>query len=200
MLLAAAASAFLWSANTPHNPVTVSQFAVLAVYFLYFVVRRRAVEWLKARITYPRTGYAQPPEELQARDEQALTTLSLEQPQKQNVTSFQLRTVGVLFFLLLWAKLYLFMLTDSKELPYWFAPVLVAAIAAMLYTLNHDTEHSYPWWAALVLALAGLVFLWVDVPPLLQPSLPMLLTGVWFAALGSGRLFRYLREAHVPAH
>ncbi len=197
-LLIVGASALLWRLYASHRWVKLTWLVVLVEILLYFSARRRIVDFLKSRITYPRTGYVQPPEEIESAV-QPLTTLSLQPgaPPKQNVTSFKLKTVNVfLFFLVFLAMPSLNRASD--EMSRWFVPVLMAALAAALYALNRNSEHPYQWRSTLVLALMGLVFLWVDVSPLLQPLLPLLLGGAWLAAVGGGKLIHYLRENPYP--
>jgi uncharacterized membrane protein HdeD (DUF308 family) len=74
----------------------------------------------------------------------------------------------------------------------------VPALAVALYAVNRRSEHPYRWWSALILALAGLVFLWVDVPAPLQRPLPLLLAGAWLLAQGACTLARYLRANPHP--
>jgi hypothetical protein len=72
------------------------------------------------------------------------------------------------------------------------------ALAVALYVLNRSLEHPYPWWSALILALTGPVILWVGVPALLQPPVPVLLVGAWLAAQGVQTLVKYLRTNPYP--
>jgi len=66
------------------------------------------------------------------------------------------------------------------------------------YAVNRRSERPYPWWSALILALTGLVFLWVDVAAPLQRPLPFLLAGGWLLAQGVCRLVSYLRMNPYP--
>jgi hypothetical protein len=162
--------------------------------YLYLFMGRRVLDLVKSHVTYPRTGYVQPPEEVERLSVGTLTTLSLEPdpPPKENVTSFGWRTVTVALIFLL------FLFTPSDGSPRWFMPVLMAALAATLYALNRNSVHPYRWWSALVLGLMGLVFLWVDVPPSLQPLLPFLLLGLWLVAQGGWTLINYLHGNPYP--
>jgi uncharacterized membrane protein HdeD (DUF308 family) len=75
---------------------------------------------------------------------------------------------------------------------------VTAALAVVLYAVNRESERPYRWWSALILAVAGLVFVWVRVPGPLQWPLPFLLTGVWLIAQGSYTLVHYLRTNPYP--
>jgi hypothetical protein len=160
---------------------------------LYFLMERRILDFLKARFTYPRTGYVQPPEELEWRVE-PLTMLHLrpDPPAKENRTYFRLRTMGpiVLFFALFWA--------NGHPAGRWVVPSVTPALAVTLYVANRGSERAYRWWSALILALAGMAFLWVDVPPPLQGPLPFLLAGAWLVAQGGYTLVRYRRTNPFP--
>ncbi|MEN6534655.1 MAG: hypothetical protein ABFD89_13385 [Bryobacteraceae bacterium] len=189
-LLVSGAMELLWRMYAPH-PKAGHYLAVGTGFFLYFYIGTRILDLLKSRVTYPRTGYVQPPEETQRLIGEPLTTLSLRpvpQP-KENVTSFGWRTVIVIYF---------FLVTPWDGSPRWFVPVLMAAIAATLYALNRVSEHPYRWWSTLVLGLTGLVSLLADVPPLLQPLLPLLLVGLWLVGQGGWTLINYLRQNPQP--
>lgn len=192
-LVIMAALAFLWRIYAPKPWIWFDWVIVAAGFILYYLVERRVLDFLKSRVTYPRTGYVQPPEEVPRRV-QTLTTLSLrpDPPAKENVTSFQWRTVMLVF----WFS-YPFML-KSNPLGRWAVPVVVPALAVALYAVNRGSEHPYRWWSALILALAGLVFLWVDAPAPLQRPLPLLLAGGWLLAQGACTLVHYLRTNPDP--
>jgi hypothetical protein len=189
-LLVSAASGLLWRLFLP-NPPAWHGFGLGVGFVLYFWMGRRVLDLLKSRATYPRTGYVQPPEELERLRGEVLTPLSLQArpPRNENVTSFGWRTATVVF---------LFLVTPIDGSPRWFVPVLMAALAAALYALNRSSEHPYPWRATLVLGLMGLLSLWENVPPLLRPFLPLLLVASWLLALGGWTLVHYLRENPVP--
>ena len=145
-------------------------------------------------MTYPRTGYVQPPEE----DERAvipppaLITLSLSPgpPVEENATSFNRRTAMPIFFIL--------SLSFNPKPPRPLAPLVLLALALALYAANRRLERPYHWGWALILALTALVFLWVDVPPLLQPLLSYLLVGGWLVTQGVCTLVHYLRANPDP--
>jgi hypothetical protein len=191
-LFVSAALGLLWRMYVPS--LRVSHGLVVGVGFLLYTFMGRSIlDVLKSRITYPRTGYVQPPEDMEGPKGGTLTTLSLQPgpPPRGNVTSFGRRTVAVIF-------VFVFLVIPSAGSPRWFVPVLTAALAATLYTLNRTSEHPYRWWSALILGLMALVFLWVDVPSLRQPWLPLLLVGLWLLAQGGWTLINYLLENPYP--
>jgi hypothetical protein len=168
--------------------------AIYAVFILYLFSERGVLDFLKAHFTYPRTGYVQPPEEKEWRVE-TLTTLSLlrpDPPPKENVTFFRLRTVWPILMVLVLFE------PQGSSIGRWFAPCVTPAVAVALYVVNRESERPYRLWSSLILAVAGLVFVWVRVPGPLQWPLPFLLTGGWLAAQGGYRLVHYLRTNPYP--
>ena len=192
-LVIMAALMFLWHLYVPKRWIRLDLLIVVAGFTFYYLMERKILDFLKSQVTYPRTGYAQPPEEVPRRV-QTLTTLSLQPdpPAKENVTSFQWRTVMLVFWFC-----YPIIL-NGNPLGRWAVPVLMPALAVTLYLVNRRSEHPYRWWSALILALAGLVFVWVDVPAPLQRPLPLLLAGGWLLAQGGCTLVHYLRVNPYP--
>ena len=98
-LVIMAALMFLWRLYVPKRWIRLDLLIVVAGFTFYYLMERKILDFLKSQVTYPRTGYAQPPEEVPRRV-QTLTTLSLQPdpPAKENVTSFQWRTVMLVFW------------------------------------------------------------------------------------------------------
>lgn len=172
-LLIFGASGFLWRIYAPNPWDEVLFRGDTGGFILLSWKGREVLDFLKSHVTYARTGYVQSPEE--SATPQTLITLSLRPgpPADENVTSFQKRTVMVIWW-------FLFILAfNQNPQGRWLVPLGMPALAATLYAVNRSSERPYRWWSALILALTGLVFLWVDLPPLLQPLLPVLLAGGW---------------------
>jgi|HubBroStandDraft_1064217.scaffolds.fasta_scaffold467391_2 hypothetical protein len=110
---------------------------------------------------------------------------------EENVTSFDKRTVMVIFWVLY---------CSFGPIPpaRWLAPLMMLALAVLLYALNRRSERPYRWWSVLMLALTGLVFLLVNVPLLLRGLLSVLLVGGWLMAQGFFILVQYLRANPSP--
>jgi uncharacterized membrane protein HdeD (DUF308 family) len=89
-------------------------------------------------------------------------------------------------------------MTSGSPPARWLVPLVMPALAVTLYAVNRRSERPYPWWSALILALTGLVFVWVDAPAPLQRPLPFLLAGAWLVAQGACRLGHYLRMNPYP--
>ena len=180
-----AVAALLWYAYAPARG-RLAYFAVVAAGFLLYVWKeRRILEFLKSRFTYPRTGYAQPPVEVEEGRRNALTTLSLNPPPSagENVTFFRQRTVMIVFFFA-----YLIWNPQGR----WQVPVMMLALAIALYVMNRKSEHPYAWWSVVILALLGALFLLANIPVPFAPLLALLLTGAWLTAQGVATLAGYL--------
>jgi hypothetical protein len=204
VLLVFGASLWLWRilATTPW-PRSAAPISFAGLYLYFFLVERVVLDFLKSRITYPRTGYVQPPEQswslreppvpLSLRlDDQPYVLSSIPPPVSENKTSFWPRTVNPL---LAFAAVCLF----GRDLPgHWLVLLAMPALAVTLYVVNRSSERPYSWWSALILALTGLPFLWVDVPAALQGRLPFLLAGGWLVAQGVCTLVNYLRMNPYP--
>jgi len=159
-------------------------FIASAAFLLHFAFERRVLESLKARLTYPRTGYVQPPEE--AERGAGLVSLSLsEPPRRQNITSFRARVV-----MICWAFLYIG--SNAQDNPAWLPPVLTTALAAVIYLASRNSERPYSWWSAVILALSGLLFVLLSLPVQIRPSLLLMFAGLWLAAQGGCTLADYL--------
>jgi hypothetical protein len=162
---------------------------------LLFWKERPILDFLKSRLTYPRTGYVQPPKDRQEPLWGGTSTpiaLSLRpgMPPDENVTHFQTRTMMVI---LLWCY---FLTQNQWERGYTLLAMPV--LAAALYVGNRKSERRFRWWSALLLALTGPLLLWIGVPLHLQPLLLPLLAGLWLVAEGGFRLAVYLRANPHP--
>jgi hypothetical protein len=173
--------------------------------FLYFFCAERVVlDFLKSRITYPRTGYAQPPEQdwfgartpvplsLRPSTPYFLSTFSPSPTASENATSFWPGNVRPLL------GFSVVCMAGRDLLGHWLVPLAMPALALTLYLVNRSSERPYSWRWALILALTGLAFLWIDLPEALLAWTPFLLAGVWLLALGSYTLVGYLRMNPYP--
>jgi hypothetical protein len=168
-------------------------FLFLAAGFCLFFWKGRAlVEFCKSRLTYPRTGYVQPPREIEKCPAVMPLSLGPSLPPDENVTRFERREVLIVFW---WCYLIAVGLYpwQTAYLP-WTMPVLAAA----LYAANRKSENPFRWWSALLLALTGPAMAWLDIPPRLQPPALPLLAGAWLMAQGALTLLRYLRANPYP--
>ena len=153
---------------------------------------RSLIEFFKARMTYPRTGYVKPPmhaEELKLSE----PIVSLARPPNENVTDFRRRTVAVLFAG--------WILLGAINHP-WGLPVAMFVTALALYLLNRHSERPYCWWYALFLPAAGLLWMSLDTGQgagdLASQFRVFVIAGLWLSAQGGWTLYGYLRRNPVP--
>jgi hypothetical protein len=165
--------------------------ATLAVMLLLLTVLfawdRRIAQYIKARVTYPRTGYVPAPAPSnEARRREVVIGLGLRRqpPPDENVTAFHERTVVVLI-----AGGWAVSLVNRP----WGLPLMMSAAALALYVLN---RHS--WWSTLFPPAAAFLCLLLDVSGPLQRALVYVIGGVWLLAQGTWTLCRYLRKNPRP--
>jgi hypothetical protein len=184
----------LWLLNQPLRfERLLAAGVLLALILLVNGVDRFITSFLKARVTYPRTGYVQPPMHYEESQQSTpLVGLALANPSRlpsENVTDFRRRTVAVLF--LGW------MLPSATNRP-WGIPAALLAVAVALYILSRNTERPYRLWYTLLLPAAGLVWILLVPQPgksdLTRQFTVFVIAGLWLAALGAWSLRRYLRK------
>jgi len=186
----------LWSLYAPHldSGELLVFMLVTGVFALHYFMERPLLDFLKSRVTYPRTGYVQPPEEMEPGSRSTLITLSLSpKPQpSENVTFFRWKQVTML-----WWFFYVFLMPGHPHSP-WILPVMMPMIALLLFVVSRRLEHRYSWWSTLVLALMGLPFVWLRVERTVQPLVALLLAGGWILAQGLSMLVGYLHAHPAP--
>lgn len=182
-LLLLASIGLLWQVFAAH--LSAFDLLLMAIGFaLHLWKERDVLNFLKSRMTYPRTGYAQPPEEA-PNQSASLISLDIRPAPKteRNVTFFRARTV----FFVFWVIYPLFNVNPLR----WLPPIIMLALALLLYFCNRNSEHQYRGGWAFVLALSGLIFFRLDVRPQVQPLLCYLIVGAWMAAYGVFTLIQY---------
>ncbi len=184
MALSGGIGLVLWVAGL--NPL----FAFLGLAVLW--KDRSIVDFLKARLTYPRTGYVKPPMNSDELPPQMLTSL-MPPPgsaSDKNVTHFRNNTLVPLIMGVVYT-------TFSERAWFWQVGVWVAVGA--MYLLNRRLERPYRWWELLALALAGSALIAMNVPLASRPFPELMVAGAWLLALGGGKLVRYLRTHPRPS-
>ena len=176
----------------PSNRWMLAAYAVVGVaFFLLWYKDRVILDFCKARLTYPRTGYVRPPNEPVPDSRLEVVTLRTAPPFDWNVTSFRMRTAFVFFVsgafvdCPLWAGR-------------WSVPIVMAVVAVAVYSWNRRDAHPYSWQSALAIALAGLLSAGLEVPLDGRRYIPLLIGGLWLLGHGVPTLVRYLRT--YPAH
>jgi hypothetical protein len=160
-------------------------------FFLLWCTDRVILDYFKARLTYPRTGYVRPPAEPVPDRLLEVVTLRTAPPFDWNVTSFCRRTALVFFVsgafvdCPLWAGR-------------WSVPIVMAVVAVVVYAWNRRGVHAYSWQSALAIALAGLLSAGLEVPLDGRRYIPFVIGGLWLLAHGVPTLVRYLRTYPAP--
>jgi hypothetical protein len=176
----------------PKNPWIGWSMVIVAVAFLLRWWKAAAIlDYFKARLTYPRTGYVRPPADMPDGRWHMITLGLASPPIDSNVTSFRLRTV----YAFLLASL---LVPADPWAARWTVPALMALVAVAVYSWNRREAHPYSWQSVLAIALAGLLSAGLEVPPKSRHFIPMLIGGVWFLAHGVPTLVRYLRTYPAP--
>ena len=152
--------------------------ATESLVLVMFITHRRILDSLKARITYPRTGYVRPPADFPSKHNSLDTILTLGTAHQidENVSSFRSNTVQLFitgFLLVLFLEVR------------WSLPLVMTAIAAAVYFLNRNDVRPYSWRAVLPIALAGFFSAGLDA----QRMAGVAGTGHWRClAAGNGNL------------
>ena len=172
-----------WCSNDAGAWTTAVMVAAVCGFLLLFLYDRPALDFLKTRLTYPRTGYVRPPEEPEPPSAEIISILN---PKRRdwNVTLFRRSTVYIFLVTSLWVH-------NAKD--WWACPSLMTSAALGIYAFNRLQAHWYSWWSVLPIALAGWASLWLDLPRSSRQFLPLLIGGAWLLARGAWTLARYLR-------
>jgi hypothetical protein len=144
---------------------------------------------IKARITYPRSGYAAPPENEDRGEASTPISLFGYPPPKTNVTAFRNRTVFLIF-----QTANIGATADDR----WIPVIATTIIGGSLYWLGRGSERPYSLLSVAVLAAGGLALsLFASTQPT-RPFLPAVWSGVWLMSLGLVHLRRYLHDNPLP--
>jgi hypothetical protein len=159
-----------------------------AIWFLY----RPILNYLKVRITYPRTGYVNPPNDFPDKkpDDNRIFTFGTARPADDNVSSFVRHMVPLIF-----SGVFLMGFLKST---YWGLPLVMIGISAGIYFLNRKEVRSYSLFAVLPIALAGFVAAALDLTPEMRWMATMVICSAWLLGIGIWTLFRYFRSHPKP--
>ena len=185
----------IWGFNLENPWMKGAMIAAALAFLLLFWKDRVILDYFKARVTYPRTGYVSPPAEPEPALSDKLITLGTAPPFDWNVTSFRMRTA---FFFFLMSRLVNFTTEILSVDGRWSVAIVMALVALGVYAGNRRDAHAYSWQSALAIALAGLLSAGVEVPPRSRQFLPLLIGGAWLLAHGVPTLVRYLRTYSAP--
>jgi len=167
-------------------------FAVTTVamcgFFVVLLFDREILNFLKARVTYPRTGYVRPPA-IPRSPSGGTAGAANPKPRDRNVTLFRDSTAYMFvaaFAIVLWA--------DGR----WGVPVAMTIATVLIYFLSRHEARPYSWWSVLPIAVAGWATACMDLPRNGREFLPVLIGGAWLLSRGTWTLARYLRAHPRP--
>jgi len=179
----------------PHWPPSPLRFGLWALaLFLYLSLNlrhRHILEWLKARTTYPRTGYAQPP----ADDTFCLTTLKMRPglgPEESELRASRRRTNYVMLGMIVIASLV--MIVAIRRSWVWIAASLIIAAAMIVARkLIHVS-----WIVPIGFAVLGFSMTFFPPPRDKASAIFLLGWGLIFLLDGGTTLLRYILQNPAP--
>jgi len=166
-----------WRVHEPYHWLRLIVEAALPALVILFMWSPNILDPLKARVTYPRTGYVRPP------------ALPRRSGRDENVSGFPWSTVWLFYVAMTFVRALNGHLANGR----WTVPAVMSLTAVLLYALNCREARPYSWWAVLPIAVAGWASLWLDMPPASREFLPILIGGVWLLSRGTWTLAHYLR-------
>jgi hypothetical protein len=176
---------------------------ILLLYFSLILFQRQIIEWLKFRISYPRTGYAVPPGMAQgAGASPAMTTLSLDSAKhapSPDVEKLRAEYTRRLYLAGGAAILAVFSLLLVQNRWVCFAAGAVMAAAIWIATRG---EERLPWLLLLGFPIGGLwmsLFLADHVFGADRSAYYLAISGILFLLEGAVTLVVYLRQNPRPA-
>ncbi len=173
--------------HQPNVWILLGWIVVVSLYFVILGKHRRILDLLKARITYPRTGYVRPPKDIPKTFDpnQEIVALGLIHRVDENTTWFRNHTFIIFFF----GSFLMRHLPAGR----WNLPSVMMGVALLIYLLNRDDVHTYSWRAVLPIALAGFIAAFLDLTPTAREYAPCVIGGVWLLVIGIWTLVGYLR-------
>jgi len=166
---------------------SVWDFLLFWAFFSPLLKSKKTIEWLKGRITYPRTGYVAPPKATPYSKRDPYTIISItKEPVAPIDGRASRKAIGILNFPLL-----LFVL--------WFADVgwmVCGACLASALLFWREYEDDPPWFEIAGAAIAGLVILPVDGSR--RFGVFLLVFGAAGMVKGATLLISYLRRHLAP--
>ena len=180
----------VWGFYVENRWLRWSMAPVVVAFLLLWWKAPTILDYFKARLTYPRTGYVNPPADIPDGRWHMITLGLASPPVDSNVTSFQ-RTAYVFFLVSVFVPV-------DPWAARWTVPTLMTLVAVAVYVWNRREAHAYSWQSAVTIALAGLLSAGVEVPPGSRRFIPMLIGGVWLLAHGIPALVQYRRTYPAP--
>ncbi|HEY2393434.1 MAG TPA: hypothetical protein VGK22_19835 [Candidatus Angelobacter sp.] len=199
--LVAGTVAFCWGVLTlsgsRHLPIWANVLFIALWFFGLFLLWKRkvALEWLKSRITYPRTGYVAPPEADPKPDPYKMISIISEPPVEPVVVKASTKALEFADFP--FALLIMLLLTDigwPVSVNRWLVPLACLWTALLFWRRNRKDP---PWFEIAAAVIAGFAnaILQVKVD---RFGILLLVFGVTGMIKGTTLLVRYLRQHPAP--
>ncbi len=178
--------------GNPHGWEVWLPVGVMLSYLLVlvmFIMHRRVLDALKARVTYPRTGYVRPPVDFPGKTDSLAKIHTFGTRVDENISTFRSHTV---FLFVIGCPIQQFFDTP------WSLPFVMAGIATGVFFWNRDGIHPYSLPAVLPIALGGVLAPILHMGPAVCWFMPMVIGGAWLLGVGSWTFVRYLRAYPRP--
>jgi len=184
-----------------HESLRWLELALICVASGFLMFReRRLLDVLKARITYPRAGYVQPPS-LVLRFPNPVAILKILNPRpprkNENVTDFSAETWWMFCFFVVTSSLLVMWMRPSPG-ERWLVLLTMPAFAIVLNLVSRRSEHPCGCLSACSLAATGPLLIGAGVPAVWDPFLASLLLGAWLVTRGVLTPSRFLHMNPYP--
>jgi hypothetical protein len=194
------AGSYLLIASHPHthSPVILGgAFIGFGIYAAIFFRLRQTLEWLKSRITYPRTGYTAAPSftvDNSAGRPPELTLLALSpvgehETEQRAHEDLDAKRRGWFFAAVLAAEVLSTLLIHNI----WICAIAGVAIGISIWVVTRNDERM-AWVVALGLPFAGIYMFILPTPHVMRAGFFLAGTGLLLAFVGAAALARYLRR------
>lgn len=188
----------LYTPRWPPSPLTMAAWAVaLGLYMAMSLRQQKLVEWLKARTTYPRTGYVQPPATEGDSGSADLVTLSLHAPnttsseEAQRLLSGRKRR-GILLLVLVLLAMFAMIAIQSR----W-TPSAAGVIVGVGMCISRK-DYRWSWMVPLGFPIVGVCITLFSASLQKAPVYFCAGWGVLFFVDGATTLIRYLLQNPAP--
>jgi hypothetical protein len=171
-----------WGFQTANVWAFAAAMAALCGFLALLWWDRKILDFLKARVTYPRTGYVRPPADPKP-PFGGMVGIPNPRPYDRNEADF--RGPAIVFF----SAMVVAPMANGR----WIVPVLMTIAAVLVYAFNRREALPYSWRSVLPIAVAGWASAWLDLPDASRHFLPILIGGGWLLSRGVWTLARYLR-------
>jgi len=161
----------------------------VVISLIFYIWDRNILDFFKARLTYPRTGYVGTPRESQRQGSDPFLPRE-KTPPSYTVTMFGLRIAY--WFILAPLFVNCAVVMAGGETGRWCVPVIMTVVAALEYRLNRESRR-YPVWSVATIAAAGFASLAWKLPARSIQFVPLLIGALWLSAHGWWRLVHYVR-------